>query len=170
MNFNRSVIDRFIEVFKTQIALNPVYRTEQISDLCFACMLVEPNIKIQKQCLDVDANGDALPNSTRCDNCYCRPMWCVDCMSIIKFSFMHQFNILVQTYRYGEMVCIKAKSTRERSLVTAKMYLSNVPGSFLYFRRVFCGEAKFKLNINCTIKVYDYFVVIYYRLIDFFCF
>lgn len=81
VNFNRSVIDRFIEVFKAQIALNPVYRTEQISDLCFACMLVEPNIKIQKQCLDVDANGVAVPNSSRCENCYCRPMWCVDCMA-----------------------------------------------------------------------------------------
>lgn len=94
VNFNRSVIDRFIEVFKTQIALNPVYRTEQISDLCFACMLVEPNIKIQKQCLDVDANGDVIPNATRCENCYCRPMWCVDCMTIIELFFLHQFNII----------------------------------------------------------------------------
>ncbi|KAG4080150.1 hypothetical protein HA402_008221 [Bradysia odoriphaga] len=81
VNFNRSVIDRFIEVFRAQIALNPVYRTEQISDVCFACMLVEPNIKIQKQCLDVDENGVVVPNSSSCENCYCTPMWCVDCMA-----------------------------------------------------------------------------------------
>lgn len=40
-----------------------------------------PNIKLQKQCTDLDVYGQPLPDSACCGNCYCRPMWCVDCMA-----------------------------------------------------------------------------------------
>ena len=44
-------------------------------------MQTQPNIKLQKQCVDTDARGQTLPESLRCGVCYCRPMWCVDCMA-----------------------------------------------------------------------------------------
>lgn len=55
-----------------------VFYCFQVSDLCFACMQAEPNIKLQKKCNDVlvAENENGL-----CTNCYCRPMWCVDCMA-----------------------------------------------------------------------------------------
>lgn len=40
-----------------------------------ACMQSPANIKLQKLCSDVDGS------ETNCQNCYCRPMWCVDCMA-----------------------------------------------------------------------------------------
>lgn len=40
-------------------------------------MQVQPNIKLQKNCVD-GIHGSELGN---CNNCYCRPMWCVDCMA-----------------------------------------------------------------------------------------
>lgn len=41
-------------------------------------MQAEPNIKLQKKCDDVPV---ADHEHGRCTNCYCRPMWCVDCMA-----------------------------------------------------------------------------------------
>lgn len=81
VNFNRSVMERFVEAFKDLIARNPKYRSDQELDSCFACMQATPNIKLQKQCSDVDVDGQPVPESARCGSCYCRPMWCVDCMA-----------------------------------------------------------------------------------------
>lgn len=78
---HRSVLERFIEVFKELITANPKYRCDQELDLCLACSKATPNTKLQKQCSDVDANGKLLPNSARCDTCHCRPMWCDECMA-----------------------------------------------------------------------------------------
>lgn len=79
--FSKSVIDRFIEVFRQQVDENPRYRAGEVTESCFACMQAQPNIKLQKQCTAEDAEGRPLPEDTQCGNCYCRPMWCVDCMA-----------------------------------------------------------------------------------------
>ncbi|XP_011191811.1 E3 ubiquitin-protein ligase TM129 [Zeugodacus cucurbitae] len=81
IQFHRNVIDRFIDVFKEQVAKNPIYKADRIADKCFACMIAEPNIKIHKQCEDIDLDGHPLPADDTCTNCYCRPMWCVDCLA-----------------------------------------------------------------------------------------
>lgn len=86
VKFHRSVLDRFVEVFKDQVAQNPTYRPESQADLdnldsCFACMQAQPNIKIQKNCLDLDEAGEALPEARCCQGCNCRPMWCIDCVA-----------------------------------------------------------------------------------------
>lgn len=81
VTFNKSVIERFIEVFKQHIDQNPRYRVAEVTDSCFACMQAQPNIKLQKQCLDVDEEERPLSENSRCGNCYCRPMWCVDCIA-----------------------------------------------------------------------------------------
>ncbi|XP_055315677.1 E3 ubiquitin-protein ligase TM129 [Sitodiplosis mosellana] len=78
VQFNRSVIDRFIEVFKQQIRLNPTYKTNEITDQCFACQSAPPNVKLQKNCTDELVAGS---EHTHCGNCYCRPMWCIECMA-----------------------------------------------------------------------------------------
>lgn len=41
-------------------------------------MQAQPNIKLQKNCEGEPVNGSEHVN---CSNCYCRPMWCVDCMA-----------------------------------------------------------------------------------------
>ncbi|XP_065074846.1 E3 ubiquitin-protein ligase TM129 [Ochlerotatus camptorhynchus] len=86
VKFHRSVLDRFVDVFKDQVAQNPIYRPEghvaiDNLDSCFACMQAQPNIKIQKNCLDVDEAGEALPETRCCQVCNCRPMWCIDCVA-----------------------------------------------------------------------------------------
>lgn len=81
IQFHRNLIDRFIEVFKNQVSLNPIYQADQVNDKCFACMIAEPNIKIHKQCLDETPDGRIISEENRCTNCYCRPMWCVECLA-----------------------------------------------------------------------------------------
>ncbi|XP_031616651.1 E3 ubiquitin-protein ligase TM129 [Contarinia nasturtii] len=81
VTFSKTVIDRFIEVFKQQVLLNPTYTTDEvILDLCFACMQARPNVKLQKKCTNEFGNDDTN-NEHGCTNCYCRPMWCVDCLA-----------------------------------------------------------------------------------------
>lgn len=115
VTFSKTVIDRFVEVFKQQIESNPRYKTSevnsfggkmfnghstalfsvhfQVTDSCFACMQAEPNIKLQKQCTDVNDNAQPLNNAeSRCGNCYCRPMWCVDCMAKWFASRQNQYE------------------------------------------------------------------------------
>ncbi|XP_033163988.1 E3 ubiquitin-protein ligase TM129 [Drosophila mauritiana] len=81
IQFHRNVIDRFVDVFKAQVALNPIFPEDATTEKCFACMLNEPNTKIHKQCADFDRNGAPLADGACCSNCYCRPMWCVECLA-----------------------------------------------------------------------------------------
>ena len=81
IQFHRNVIDRFIDVFKEQVSHNPIYKADRVTEKCFACMIAEPNIKIHKLCEDIDRDGRPLANDNCCTNCYCRPMWCVECLA-----------------------------------------------------------------------------------------
>lgn len=81
IQLHRTVMDRFIEVFREQVAQNPTYSTELTADQCFACMISRPNVKIAKQCIDFDENNQPLEADRCCQICYCRPMWCVDCLA-----------------------------------------------------------------------------------------
>lgn len=92
VNFNKSVIERFVEAFRAEIDQNPKYKSEQQADACFACMIAEPNVKLNKHCVDVDENGQAMLASERCGNCYCRPMWCVDCLAKWFASKQNQYE------------------------------------------------------------------------------
>lgn len=86
VKFHRSVLERFVDVFKDQVGQNPTYQTMAVGlvdqqDSCFACMQAQPNIKIQKHCLDVDEAGEPLPEARCCQTCNCRPMWCIECVA-----------------------------------------------------------------------------------------
>ena len=45
---------------------------------CIGCMQRTADCKLQKMC--VDSNEDRV-NRTLCQQCFCRPMWCTDCMA-----------------------------------------------------------------------------------------
>ncbi|XP_053688928.1 E3 ubiquitin-protein ligase TM129 [Sabethes cyaneus] len=86
VKFHRSVLDRFVDVFKDQVAQNPIYQLEgqfvlDSSDNCLACMQARPNIKIYKNCLDINEAGQTLSYAHCCQPCNCRPMWCIDCVA-----------------------------------------------------------------------------------------
>lgn len=41
-------------------------------------MQMQSNVKLQKLCIN---DSDINFVGENCSNCYCRPMWCVDCMA-----------------------------------------------------------------------------------------
>lgn len=73
VKFHKSVIEQFIDVFKETVQQNPKYRTNQELEQCVGCLQATPSVKLQKLCADSGQN--------RCTHCYCRPMWCLDCMA-----------------------------------------------------------------------------------------
>ncbi|XP_050395873.1 E3 ubiquitin-protein ligase TM129 isoform X2 [Patella vulgata] len=70
----QSLSDKFIEAFRQQVSENAVYTlpSDMEVDNCIGCMIKLSNVKLRKQCDDL-SNGE-------CQQCYCRPMWCLECM------------------------------------------------------------------------------------------
>ena len=49
--------------------------TEELED-CIGYMAQRANISLVRSCQSYNEGGEAA-----CVNCYCRPMWCIDCMA-----------------------------------------------------------------------------------------
>ncbi|MBN3293592.1 TM129 ligase, partial [Polypterus senegalus] len=71
---HQTLSDMFLETFKCQVELNQHYSLPSGQDLepCIGCMQVSANMKLLKLCQE-DDDGE-------CQDCYCRPMWCMTCM------------------------------------------------------------------------------------------
>ncbi|XP_064383296.1 transmembrane protein 129-like [Halichondria panicea] len=72
----QSLSDRFISAFREQVQRNGMYQIPPGSpalEPCVGCLQVLPQVKIQKMCAPVDDG--------QCRQCFCRPMWCLSCMS-----------------------------------------------------------------------------------------
>jgi len=78
----KTVSERFVEVFKEQVSGNP--RAEHTGELepCIGCMTEPSNVKLQRVCPSSSPAPPGVdPPAESCVNCYCRPMWCIDCMA-----------------------------------------------------------------------------------------
>ena len=76
----KTTSERFLEVFREEIQQNPkVQMNEEELENCIGCMLVKSNVKLERRCLQGNQE-DAPPTNDKCENCYCRPMWCIDCL------------------------------------------------------------------------------------------
>ncbi len=68
----KSVGERFVEVFREQVAKNPkATSVDDEDDFCVGCMLNRAEVKLVRRCGSMEG----------CVSCGCRPMWCVDCMA-----------------------------------------------------------------------------------------
>ncbi|KAK9496772.1 hypothetical protein O3M35_010569 [Rhynocoris fuscipes] len=72
ITFYKTRIDHFTEVFRETVEKNQTYAIppNQELDICIGCMLMEPQVKLVKCC-----------TQQQCTVCYCRPLWCLDCMA-----------------------------------------------------------------------------------------
>lgn len=73
----KTVGDRFVEVFREAVAQNPKAPAEEDLEACIGCMATQANVKLIRRCDPVDQDDE---RSTACVNCYCRPMWCLNCL------------------------------------------------------------------------------------------
>ncbi|XP_015431931.1 PREDICTED: E3 ubiquitin-protein ligase TM129 [Dufourea novaeangliae] len=99
VTFHKTLLDRFIDNFKEQIEENPLYESTDELGQCIGCMHASSNIKLFKQCTSDLGNG----NSEDCVMCYCRPMWCTDCMA--KWFASRQDENAPETWLSSKCTC-----------------------------------------------------------------
>ncbi|XP_008840048.1 E3 ubiquitin-protein ligase TM129 isoform X3 [Nannospalax galili] len=70
----QSLGDLFLETFASLVEVNPAYSVSSSQELeaCIGCMQTRANVKLVKTCQE--------PAVGECQQCYCRPMWCLTCM------------------------------------------------------------------------------------------
>ncbi|CAG5122495.1 unnamed protein product [Candidula unifasciata] len=75
---HQSLSDRFLKAFREFVEENPVYIPSPNMEIeqCIGCMQKMADVKLQKHC--EDPAGE--PGSEVCVPCFCRPMWCMECM------------------------------------------------------------------------------------------
>ena len=72
----RTVSERFVEVFRETVAENGRVAVTEELEPCIGCMVNTSNVKLVRSCQSSVEGGEEA-----CVNCYCRPMWCIDCMA-----------------------------------------------------------------------------------------
>ncbi|XP_069672804.1 E3 ubiquitin-protein ligase TM129 [Periplaneta americana] len=102
VTFHLTLVDRFLEAFREQVAQNAVYETSQELEPCIGCMQTQSNVKLQNLCGGVVTQDDA------CNTCYCRPMWCLDCMG--KWFASRQDQDRPETWLSSKCTCPLCRS------------------------------------------------------------
>lgn len=74
---HQTMSDLFLDTFKNQVELNQTYQlpSEQELEPCIGCMQVPAGTKLLRLCQADDEGEDG-----ECQQCYCRPMWCLTCL------------------------------------------------------------------------------------------
>ncbi|XP_034036811.1 E3 ubiquitin-protein ligase TM129 [Thalassophryne amazonica] len=74
---HQTISELFLETFKAQVDLNQRYVVPSGQELepCIGCLQVPANIKLIRLCRHDD--DDSVSD---CQQCFCRPMWCLSCL------------------------------------------------------------------------------------------
>lgn len=83
----KTVSERFVEVFRETVTENPSVAVTEELESCIGCMVNTANITLVRSCQSYEEGGEQA-----CVNCYCRPMWCLDCMAKWFASRQDQSN------------------------------------------------------------------------------
>ncbi|XP_005112710.1 E3 ubiquitin-protein ligase TM129 [Aplysia californica] len=77
---HQSLSDMFLKAFREQVEQNPTFSPPPSMEIeqCIGCMQKDSDIKLQKRC--EDTAGEQAPDSEACVQCFCRPMWCLECV------------------------------------------------------------------------------------------
>ncbi|CAK9824101.1 E3 ubiquitin-protein ligase TM129 [Anthophora retusa] len=99
ITFHKTLLDKFIDSFKEQVQENPYYECAEEVSQCIGCMQALSNVKLHKLCSNDIGNG----NPADCMECYCRPMWCIDCMA--KWFASRQDETAPETWLSSKCTC-----------------------------------------------------------------
>ncbi|XP_019881818.2 E3 ubiquitin-protein ligase TM129 [Aethina tumida] len=71
---HRTEAEMFLAAFANAVKKNPKYTaTEESEDRCIGCFQAAPNVKLNRNCIEGNVEGD-------CGICRCRPSWCLSCL------------------------------------------------------------------------------------------
>lgn len=68
-----------------------------------ACMQNSSNVKLQKICSDIEGSEE------NCKTCYCRPMWCIDCLA--RWFASKQDEVPQETWLSSKCTCPMCRAT-----------------------------------------------------------
>ncbi|KAM3937227.1 E3 ubiquitin-protein ligase TM129 [Leptodactylus fuscus] len=93
----KTLSDLFLETFRTLVEANNVYELLSGQDLepCIGCMQTNANVKLVKYCSERE-DGE-------CQQCNCRPMWCLTCMG--KWFASRQDQKQPETWLSSQVPC-----------------------------------------------------------------
>ncbi|XP_075713039.1 E3 ubiquitin-protein ligase TM129 isoform X2 [Rhinoderma darwinii] len=94
---HQTLSDMFLDTFRSLVEANNVYElpSNQEVESCIGCMQTNANIKLVKYCQE--------PNEGECQQCYCRPMWCLTCMG--KWFASRQDQQHPETWLSSQVPC-----------------------------------------------------------------
>ncbi|XP_077957098.1 E3 ubiquitin-protein ligase TM129 isoform X10 [Gasterosteus aculeatus] len=74
---HQTMSELFLETFRAHVDLNQPYTlpSGQEVEPCSGCMQVPANTKLVRLC-----QAEGAPNESECQQCFCRPMWCLSCL------------------------------------------------------------------------------------------
>ncbi|XP_029021792.1 E3 ubiquitin-protein ligase TM129 [Betta splendens] len=74
---HQTISELFLETFRSQVELNQPYTlsSEQELEACIGCMQVPASTKLVRLC-----QPEGADNELDCQQCFCRPMWCLSCL------------------------------------------------------------------------------------------
>ena len=93
--------ERFVEIFREHVEQNPKAEVEEVES-CIGCMTVPAEIKLIRRC----ENSENSENP--CVSCYCRPMWCLQCLG--KWFAMRQDQNRPETWLASKCPCPTCRS------------------------------------------------------------
>uniref|UniRef100_A0A0N5B3P2 Transmembrane protein n=1 Tax=Strongyloides papillosus TaxID=174720 RepID=A0A0N5B3P2_STREA len=76
--------NKIANTFRERISNNPTYKVrgnEEI-DNCLGCLYNKASVIIRRNCTQITNE----PNSPPCENCNCRPLWCLRCLALVYES------------------------------------------------------------------------------------
>ncbi|XP_057705355.1 E3 ubiquitin-protein ligase TM129 isoform X2 [Corythoichthys intestinalis] len=73
----QTISELFLETFQAHVNLNQSYSlpSGQEVEPCIGCMQMPANTKLVRLC-----HVDGADVETECEQCFCRPMWCLSCL------------------------------------------------------------------------------------------
>ncbi|XP_067454568.1 E3 ubiquitin-protein ligase TM129 isoform X1 [Thunnus thynnus] len=74
---HQTISELFLETFRAQVDLNQPYTLPDGQEVepCIGCMQVPAGTKLVRLC-----HAEGADNESECQQCFCRPMWCLSCL------------------------------------------------------------------------------------------
>ncbi|XP_012713438.1 E3 ubiquitin-protein ligase TM129 isoform X1 [Fundulus heteroclitus] len=97
---HQTVSELFLETFRAQVELNQRYTlpSGQEVEPCFGCMQVPSSTKLLRLCQTA-----GIENESECQQCFCRPMWCLLCLG--RWFASHQDQQRLDTWLSSKVPC-----------------------------------------------------------------
>ncbi|XP_040904936.1 E3 ubiquitin-protein ligase TM129 [Toxotes jaculatrix] len=103
---HQTISELFLETFRAQVDLNQPYRLPSGQELepCIGCMQVPANTKLVRLC-----HTEGADNESDCQQCFCRPMWCLSCLG--RWFASRQDQQRPETWLSSKVPCPTCRAT-----------------------------------------------------------